>query len=212
MRWFPAWSVLLWCGLATPLQGQSATLRIHERWRLGLSIGSATFAGGATGTRPESDTLRVFPSGTTMWGVGAVYGQESFRFGVSLRYGQPGLAVRGPESSGLLIIAPNANHLTLLTPGLSSHLLRLRGGAAQRPSLGLGLERWALVGSPARTTLGGQAGIALELALTKALVATLESELGFTPASPFRRQDLPAGFEPRGAWRRTLAGGVACRF
>jgi hypothetical protein len=212
MRWSPGWSILLCCGLVSSLQGQAGSLRIRAKWRLGLSVGTARFAGAAAGTSQESDTLRIFPSGTTLWGLGAVYGQESIRFGVSVRYGQPGLAVRGPETSGLLIIAQNAYHLGVFTASVSSHLLRLRGGPVLRPSVALSLERWTGVGSPTRSTFGGQAGIALEVGLTPGFVATLEGELGFTPASPFRKADLPEGFEQRGAWRRTLAGGLAWRF
>jgi hypothetical protein len=52
----------------------------------------------------------------------------------------------------------------------------------------------------------------LEVVLTRAFVATLEGELGFTPASPFRKEDLPVGFKLLSAWRRTLAAGVYWRF
>jgi hypothetical protein len=74
-----------------------------------------------------------------------------------------------------------------------------------RAGTGLVLEHWASPGSAARTVAGVQGGLAIEVALTGALAARADAELGFTPASPFRASDLPEGFTPRSTWRRSLA-------
>ena len=55
---------------------------------------------------------------------------------------------------------------------------------------------------------GAQCGLAMEVTLNGALAARADAELGFTPASPFRAGDLPAGFTPRSTWRRSLAVAV----
>jgi hypothetical protein len=153
-----------------------------------------------------------------MWGLVAARGQERARVSLAARFGQAGLAIRGAPpaqegaASGVLVIAENAYHVAAFTGGVATRLLRLRGGPALRPSLALNVERWTAPGTPPRTIAGGQAGLALEVMLTRAFVAALEGELGFTPASPFQSEDLPAGYRARSTWRRTLAAAGYWRF
>jgi hypothetical protein len=215
MRRSAGWIGLLWWAVGSPGTAQTS-VALRGQWALGLSVGVSSYSGVTEGTGPGGEADGFTPYRPTMWGIALTCGKERVRVGLTARYGQAGLGIRGvPPAeegtpSGLLVIAENAYHVG--AHQASTRLVRLRGGPSLRPSLALNVERWTAPGTPARTTAGGQAGLALEVVLTRALVGTLEGEVGFTPASPFRAADLPEGYRVRSAWRRTLAGGVYWRF
>ena len=193
------------CCLALP--GSSA-----GQLSVGLSVGTATFSGAA---RDGSEEVRFLPYRPTSFGLLAGWGREGLRLEGSVRYGEPGLALRGvpiadaeESPGGVLIVSENALRLASFTGGASLRLLRLRGGPLVRAGAALVLERWSSPGSTVRTVAGVQGSLAMEVALTGALSARADAELGFTPASPFRAGDLPAGFTPRSTWRRGLAVAV----
>ena len=178
---------------------------------VGLSVGTASFSGAARdgGT---SEEVRFLPYRPTSFGVLVAWGRERLRLEGSVRYGEPGLALSGAlltnaetPSGGLLIVSENALRLASFAGGASWPVLRLRGGPVIRGGAALVLERWASPDSPGRTLAGVQGGLAMEVALSGALAARADAELGFTPASPFRAGDLPEGFTPRSTWRRSLA-------
>jgi len=212
-------SVVLLLSICTTSVLSQSHVAPRGRWAIGLAVGMSSFSAGTEGLDADGQRLEFSPYRPTMWGVAAAYGREGLRFNLAARYGEPGLGARGKTVSdqgeqiaGGLVVVPEAYHLASFTLGASTRLLRLRGGPALRPSLALNLERWTGVGAPTRSVLGGQTGLALEVALTRAFVGTLEGELGYSPASPFRKEDLPEGFQQRGVWRRTLAGGISWRF
>ena len=195
------------CCLALP--GTSA-----GQLSVGLSVGTASFSGAAR-DGGSSDAVRFLPYRPTSFGVLVAWGREGLRLEGSARYGEPGLALQGvplaeteESPGGVLIVSENALRLAGFTGGASWPVLRLRGGPVIRAGAALVLERWSSPGSAGRTVAGGQGGLALEVALTAALAARADGELGFTPASPFRAGDLPEGFTPRSTWRRSLAVGV----
>lgn len=190
----------------------------HGKLEIGVSIGTAAFSGAAGGTGAAGETLRFTPYRPTMYGLQVSWGGEHIRLEGSARYGEPGLALRGvpleeeaEPLEGLLVVAENAFHLGSFSAGVSAGLGRLRGGPQLRGSVGAVLERWSGPDLPARTLAGVQAGLALEVSLTGALTGRLEGELGVTPGSPFRREDLPEEFLPRTTWRRSLGVGVSWR-
>ena len=199
--WFWAW----YLALPGSLPGQLS---------VGLSLGTSSFSGAARGdNNPEE--VRFLPWRPTNLGLLLGFGRESFRLEGSARYGEPGLALRGAPlggpgeaPGGVLIVTEHAFRVATFSGGASLRVLRLRGGPVLRAAGALLLERWTSPGSAARTVAGVQGGLALEAALTGALTARAEAELGFTPASPFRASDLPEGFSPRSTWRRSLAVAV----
>jgi len=216
MRRILGWLGLLYWAVVSSMEAQ-ANLALRGRWALGLSLGVSSFSGVTDGNGPEGEEASFTPYRPTMWGVAVARGGQGLRIGVAARYGEAGLGIRGvPSEPGadqaVLVIAENVYHVAVFTGGVSAHLLRLRGGPSLRPSLALGVERWAAPGTPPRVIAGVQAGLALEVILTRALVGSLEGELGFTPASPFHAADLPEGYRARSAWRRTLAAGIYWRF
>lgn len=188
------------------------------RLALELTVGTSSFSGGAGGQGESGETLSFTPHRPTMVGLAASWGRESLRFEGAARYGEPGLALRGVPQAGvdgtgqqLVLVAENAFHLGSFFAGVSARLGRLRGGPTLRASLAFTLERWSAPDTPTRSIAGGQAGLAMEVALTGSLTARLTGEVGLTPASPFRAEELPEGFEPERTWRRSLNVGVAWR-
>jgi hypothetical protein len=184
-------------------------------WRVALTVGTSTFNGAAAGTDSEGSDLVFRPFRPTMVGLALSYGRDRLRLGLSAKYGQPGLGFRGqPEEAGaesLLIVVEDAFSLATFTASAGIRLATLRGGPTLRSSVGLTLERWSAEGTSTRVRVGPQAGLGLEFALTGALIATIDGELGFTPGSPFLTEDLPEGFRLRSTWRRTLQAGVSLR-
>lgn len=181
---------------------------------IGLSVGTASFSG-ASRAHGGSEEVGFVPYRPTSFGVLVGWGRERLRLEGSARYGEPGLALRGvpagdgeESAGGVLIVSENALRLASLTGGASLPVLRLRGGSVVRAGTALVMERWSFPGSAGRTVAGAQGSLALEVALTSALSARADAELGFTPASTFRAADLPQGFTPRSTWRRSLAVAV----
>jgi len=215
-RWLGIAALLLWTTVGS---AQSRSGPIRGRWALGVSVGMSSFSAASEGSAADGEHLEFSAYRPTMFGVALAFGGERLRLNAAARYGEPGLGARGltvsdgeQPAAGALVVLDGAYHLTSFTLGASTRLLRLRGGPSLRPSLAVNLERWTGVGSPTRSILAGQAGLTLEVALTRAFVGTLEGELGYSPASPFRKEDLPQDFLRHGVWRRTLAGGFYWRF
>ena len=181
---------------------------------VGLSIGESSYSGAARGNSGAGE-VQFLPYRPASLGLLLGWGRKSFRLEGSARYGEPGLALRGvplgpagESPHGVLIVAEHAFGVASFAGGASLPLLRLREGPVLRAAVALTLERWSSPGTATRTVAGVQAGLALEFALFPSLSARGEGELGFTPASPFRPSDLPAGLAPRGTWRRSLAAAL----
>lgn len=206
-------AVLVSAGSAQP-----QALAARTPWSVAVSIGTSTFNGATAGVAETGEGLQFTPYRPTMLGVAVTFGRERLRLGLSARRGDAGIGLRGvplsedgPAPDGVLIIAEGAYTVATIAATASTCLGRLRGGPALRSSLGLNMERWTATGTSPRTILGPQAGLSLEIALSGAFTATLEGELGFTPKSPFKVQDLPEGFRERSTWRRTLMAGLSWR-
>ena len=203
--------VLAWIACLALGTGSAAA----QELAFGASIGTSVFSGAARGTGDGGDQLLFIPYRPTMYGVSVAYGRNALRFEATVRAGAAGLAVRGGEPSdgneSLLIVIENAFRVRALSAGLSARLGRLRDGPALRASAAVLLERWTSPETPARTVPGAQAGLVVEVALSSRLSAEAEALLGFTPASPFRAEDLPEGFRQSRTWRRSLGVGVSWR-
>ena len=191
----------------------------ERRWAIGLLLGTTAFSGATDATGPDGEKLTYTPYRPAITGLRVSHGGNGLRLGGSVQFGRPGLAFRGaPESggsegdAGLLVVGESVYHLWTFGARASTALLRLDGAASLRPSLGLVLERWSAPASPARVIAGGEAGLGLEVPLKGHLVAEFTGALGYTPRSPFRREDVPGEFRLRSTWRRSIMGGVGWRF
>jgi hypothetical protein len=218
VRSFIGWLAVLHGSLLSAGAAQTPAASARSPWTVSAQIGTSTFNGAATGTAEGGDQLQSVPHRPTMLGIAVAYGRAGLRLGLSARNGDAGLGVRGvpvgeegESPQGVLIILEGAYSITSLAASASTRIAQLRGGPALRSSLGITLERWAAPGTAARTIFGAQAGVSLEIALSGAFAATIDGELGFTPKSPFKVQDLPEGFRERSTWRRTLMAGLCWR-
>ncbi|MDQ5874057.1 MAG: hypothetical protein M3526_01585 [Actinomycetota bacterium] len=212
----PTWIAFFTLGMLTPTAAQTRDMSRQGKLSLGVSIGTSAFSGAARGTGDGGEQLLFIPYRPTMLGLSIGYGGDALRLEATAGVGEPGLAVRGAElpdvgDESLLLVFENAFRVRAMTGGASTRLWRLRGGPVLRASVAALVERWTSPDTPARTVVGGQAGLAMEVALTRSLVARAEGILGFTPASPFRAEDLPEGFQQRGTWRRSLGVAVSWR-
>jgi hypothetical protein len=183
--------------------------------RAGLSVATIAFRGATEPVEDRSDNLTALPFRPTMWGITLAYGAAGMRVRLTAAYGQPGLMLRGnpaatPDEAGeaLLIIADNVFKLSAGSATISIPVKQFSAGPSLRPSLGLLLERWSSPGAQAQTIVGGQAGLLLEVPLTRSLSGSVTGDVGYTPSSPFKEEGVPQGFKTRSTWRRTLSGGV----
>ena len=204
--------VLAWIACLSLGTGSAAA----QELAFGASIGTSVFSGAARGTGDGGEQLLFIPYRPTMYGISVAYGRNALRFEATFRAGAAGLAVRGTERSdvddeSLLIVIENAFRVRAISAGASARLGRLRDGPALRASVAVLVERWTSPDTPARTVPGAQAGLVLDVALSSRLSAEAEALLGFTPASPFRAEDLPDGFRQSRTWRRSLGVGVSWR-
>lgn len=218
MRSSIGWLAFLQGALLSTVAAQPPASSARSPWAVGATIGTSTFNGATVGTGDTGEQLQFTPYRPTMLGIVVTHGRERMRLGLAARNGDAGIGLRGVPVSeegqapqGVLIIAEGAYSVTSLTASASARVAKLRGGPALRSSLGMTMERWTAPGTPARTIFGPQAGVSLEIGLSGAFFATLEGELGFTPKSPFKLEDLPEGFRERSTWRRTLMAGVSWR-
>lgn len=217
MRRSIGWLLLTQAAMSGMATAQAAPTG-RSPWTLAVAVGTSTFNGATSGIGDAGEEVTFAPYRPTMLGIAVGYGRDRIRLGLTARNGDAGIGFRGVPLTedeeplpGFLIIAEGAYSLTSLSASLSSRIARLSGGPALRAALGLTLERWNAKGEPARVLLGPQAGLGLEIALGRALSATIDGELGFTPKSPFKQQDLPEGFRERSTWRRTLMAGLSWR-
>ena len=210
----PGWIALLSLGILTPVAAQTPDTHRQSKFSLGISLGTSAFSGAARSDGDGDEHLLFVPYRPTMFGLRIGYGREALRLEATAGIGEPGLAIRGGELPDLeheavLIVIENAFRVRAISAGGSARLWRLRGGPVLRASASALIERWTSPESPARTVAGGQAGLAMEVAFTRSLSARAEGTLGFTPASPFRQEDLPEGFRQSRTWRRSLGVGVS---
>ena len=210
--------VLVAVPIVQPAAQQRSTSS-DRRWAVGLLVGSSSFSGAAEATSDSGERITFAPYRPSMTGLRITRGGNRLRLAASVQFGRPGLAIRGAQGSledgiqaEILLVGQSVYHLWSFAAGASTRLVRLAGDASLRPSLGLELQRWSASGSPALLILGGEAGLGLEVPLTGPFVAELSGAVGFTPSSPFRREDVPEEFRLRSTWRRTVAAAVYWRF
>src|SRR6266545_3915293 len=196
-----------------PLAAQERPPAREHRWAVGLVIGTTSFSGATEATGSEGERLTYSPYRPAITGFTITRGGSGLRLGVSGQFGRPGLAFRGAQGSdggapdaGLLVIGESVYHLWTFAARASARLVRLDGAASLRPSLGLLLEHWSAPDSRGRIIAGGEAGLGLEVPLKGRLAAELGGAVGYTPRSPFRREDVPEGFRLTSTWRRSITG------
>jgi hypothetical protein len=186
--------------LAAPLQGQG------HRWSFALEAGQMQFGGTSADT--STDGIGAFrPSRPSTLGLRAERGNGSVRVGLGLLYAAGPATLVGPDVS----VTATGDPLTLLelAPGVSWRVAQL-GAGSLRLDGGAVIDRWSWAVAPTRWRIGAEVGARVEAPLGSS--TALSARLGVArTASVLEEADLPASFERRPSWRRSVAIGLLLR-
>lgn len=199
-------------GLATPAAAPDTVN--PKQWLIGASIGAIRYWGGTSVARGENGELAFSPYRPTPIGIRVEVQTSRFRFGISLEYAEPGLGASARDSAGVpsgTIVLENFLTSYTLTPQAGVRIARLAGGAPILAGLGLLLERWDVPGEPSRHRVGVAGTLGLELHLFGDFVGAATATVGWTPSSPFRREELPPPYRPASLWRRGITATLSYR-
>jgi hypothetical protein len=181
--------------------------RLTGQWSVALEATASYYSGASRDT--GADPISIRPHHPTSLGLRLDRRVGRLDVGV-------GAALAGPdviaENSGvgaiiknaldLFEIAPEAALLVGQTPARERVALRVHAGPL--------IDIWAPQGEDARTRLGGHAGLSLEWPLGARFAGSVRAAAALTP-SLFRDGELPAGFERRALWRRSVSLGLRYR-
>ncbi|HET6576920.1 MAG TPA: outer membrane beta-barrel protein [Gemmatimonadales bacterium] len=191
---------LVWLALAFV-----AAAPVSAQWSVGLGIAAPRFSGGAE----ESATGRsLLPYRPTMFQVGVT--RLGGRVGVGLRvhYASSSLAFEGKEA---LAAIKDVLEVYGATPELSVRVTRLGPEGVVRLYAGPVFEIWKLDDNTSHSRLGAAASIGLEVPFGGRWAGSARVGAAVTPSSPFAREDLENGLEPRALWRREVSAGLSYR-
>lgn len=185
----------VWC---SPLDGQ---------WRAGVEVGAARFWGGSRDTGGEQLSFR--PYRPTTFGIGLERQAGRYAVGVQVHYFEAGLGLVGPE---VTVASEGAFTIVSFSPELAVRIATLGAGNQLRLHAGPLLEVWDLIELEARTRLGAQGWISLDVPLGKRFGGVVQAGAAVTP-SPFEEGELDVGggaptYELRALWRRSFGVGL----
>lgn len=185
--------------LAPPLGAQAT------RWGVTLEAGEMRFGGTSADT--SSDGIGAFrPYRPAMFGVRIERGAR-VRLGLGLIYGRGAAALIGPD----VAVAGRDNPLTLLelAPMVAWRISRVGSGALYVAG-GPVVDRWSWSVAPTRWRLGGEISARLDAPLGARTGLLVRVAVGQS-ASVLEDADLPATFERRASWRRSIGAGFMLR-
>jgi hypothetical protein len=183
-------------GASTPAAGQ---------WAVGIEIGADRFWGGSE--EVTGDGTSFLPYRPTVLGLGLEHRSSSLGVGLRFHYTDAGLALEGPEVTA---VASGAFDVYGISPELGYRLATLGGDNQLILRGGPLVELWHLPGEEDRTRLGFQGGLSLLVPLGGRFAGTLLAGGAVIP-SPFQDGELPANYELRTLWRRSVAGRLEYR-
>ncbi len=168
-------------------------------------VGTAGFAGGAADTSAGGGAFR--PYHLTTLGVRLQHRWRRVGWAVGALTSRADVAVDGSD-----VLVALKHQLRLLEIGAEASVLIARPGPAASlwALAGPLLDRWSPEGGERRQRVGGQVGATLEWSLGGRFSGSLRGAVALT-RSAFEDAELPAGYERRAMWRRSLAGGVCLR-
>jgi hypothetical protein len=184
---------VVWC---SPLRGQ---------WKLGVEVGSDRFWGGSRETTGEGKSFR--PYRPTTFGVGLERQSGRLALGLRLQYAEASLALEGEGAAvaveGVFTTVSISSEITYRLAFLGSdNQLRLHAGPL--------LELWDIIDEKARTRLGVQGALSLDVPLGGRFGGSVVAGAAVVP-SPFERDELDPSYELRALWRRRFGVGLKYR-
>jgi hypothetical protein len=169
---------------------------LHAQWQIGVAVGQLSFHGGSTDTSATNDAAQLRPSSGLAFAVELERHWD--RWGGELGVLSAGTGVE-QESADFITIAKHAMHLYEILPGVSyvlSNVWRLHAGPA--------FDLWKPEGDSERLRIGAHAAVSATWSFATRLSTALRAGLALT-SSPFEANELPARFDPRHLWRRSLS-------
>ena len=178
---------------------------VSAQWSVGLGIAAPRFSGGAV----ESTTGRsLLPYRPTMFQVGVTRLEGRIGIGLRVHYASSSLAFEGKDA---LAAIKDVLEVYGATPELSVRVARLGPEGVLRVYAGPVLELWKLDDETSHARLGATASVGLEVPFGGAWTGSARVGATVTPSSPFAREDLENGLEPRALWRREVSAGLSYR-
>ncbi|HWN18378.1 MAG TPA: hypothetical protein VNO19_05625 [Gemmatimonadales bacterium] len=180
---------------------------LFGQWRVGTEVGAARFWGGSLDTGGDQTSLR--PYRPTTFGLGLERQTGRYAVGLQVHYAEASLALEGPEG---VVAAEGAFTIVSISPELAVRIATLGPGNQLRLHAGPLFERWDIIDQDARTRVGAQGSVSLDVPLGGRFDGVALVGVGVTP-SPYEEGELDLGggaptYELRTLWRRSFALGL----
>lgn len=185
----------VWC---SPLFGQ---------WRAGIEVGATRFWGASRGTGGDHPSFR--PYRPTTFGVGLERQTGRYAVGVQVHYAEASLALEGPE---VVIASEGVFTVVGISPEFAVRVVTFGSGNQVRVHAGPLLEIWEIIDEEARTRVGAQGSVTLDVPLGERFGGVVLAGAAVTP-SPYKEGELDLGgsaptYELQTLWRRRFALGL----
>jgi hypothetical protein len=196
-------NALIMASIASTLWGPPLVCQ----WRLGGEVGAARFWGGSRENSPDHPSFR--PYRPTTFGVGLERQTGRYAVGLQVHYFKASLALEGPE---VTVASEGAFTCVSISPQFAVRIATLGAGNQLRVQGGPLLEVWEIIDEDARTRLGAQGSVSLDVPLGKHFGGVLLAGAAVTP-SPFNEEELDLGggaptYDLRTLGRRRFAVGL----
>jgi hypothetical protein len=191
-------ATIVWC---SPLFGQ---------WRVGTEVGGARFWGGSLDTGGNQTSIR--PYRPTTFGLGLERQTGRYAVGLQLHYAEASLALEGPEQ---VVSAEGVFTIVSISPELAVRIATLGPGNQLRLHAGPLFEIWDIIDQDARTRVGAQGSVSLDVPLGGRFDGVALAGVAVTP-SPYEEGELDVGggaptYDLQTLWRRSFALGLRYR-
>jgi hypothetical protein len=188
----------VWCA---PLSGQ---------WRVGAEVGASRFWGASLETGSNQTSFR--PYRPTTFGLGLERQAGGYAVGLQVHYAAASLALEGPAG---IISVEDVFTIVSISPELAIRIATLGSGNELRLHAGPLFEIWDIIDQEARTRVGAQGSVSLDVPLGGRFGGVVLASAAVTP-SPYQEGELDLGggaptYDLRTLWRRSLALGLRYR-
>lgn len=191
-------ATIVWC---SPLYGQ---------WSVGTAVGATRFWGGSLDTEGNHTSFR--PYRPTTFGLGLERQTGRYAAGLQVNYAEASLALEGPAG---IISVQGAFTIVSISPELAVRIATLGSGNQLRLHAGPLFEIWDIIDQDARTRVGAQGSVSLDVPLGRRFGGMVLASTAVTP-SPYKEGELDLGggaptYDLRTLWRRSFALGLRYR-
>lgn len=180
------------------------------QWALTSEVGATRFWGASLDNEGNHTSFR--PYRPTTFGLGVERQTGRYTAALHVHYAAASLALEGPEA---IISAEGVFTIVSISPELAVRIATLGSGSQVRLHAGPLFERWDIIDEGARTRVGAQGSVSLDVPLGGRFGGVVLAGAAVTP-SPYRERELDLGggaptYDLRTLWRRSFALGLRYR-